>query len=251
MSRKNTLHRRANISLRFFHFLILCGLILLFAFNSFSQNKYENRRISNVIITFEGTDRSTSSAAEFEQIARNALGVTYSAVKVRNALQALFDTNNIVNASVEAIEKGENAVDLRFIIKRKTRADRILIEVGNTVGEKDVTEQELLLRVNILNSGTAITEQTLRDNADLILDYLRERGFFNAEVSYKQQPLRVETQVAVTFNVKPNAQAKVEKFDINIEGFDASKLTKLKLKPGEFYSREKLNQDVEKIKEAL
>lgn len=251
-SEKNfTLYRRADISPRFFQFVVLCGLILLFALSSFSQSKYENRRILNVIIAFEGTDRSTSSAAEFEQIARSALGTTYSAVKVRNALQALFDTNNIVNASVEAVEKGENSVDLRFIIKRKTRADRILIEVGNTVGEKKVTEQELLLRVNILNSGTAITEQTLRDNADLIQDYLRERGFFNADVTFKQQPLRVETQVAVTFSVNPNTQAKVEKFDIDIEGFDSSKLTKLNLKPGEFYSREKLNQDVEKIKEAL
>lgn len=247
-----TLHRSADIFPYFFRFAFVCILFLLFSLTAFSQSKFEDRRISNVIITFEGTDRSTSSAAEFEVIARNALGNTYSAVKIRNALAALFQTNDIVNASVEATETPNNSVDLRFIIKRKTRADRILIEVGNTVGEKDVTEQELLLRVNILNSGTAITEQTLRDNADLILDYLRERGFFNAEVTYKQQPLRVETQVAVTFSVNPNTQAKVEKFDINIEGFDASKLREdLKLKPGEFYSREKLNEDVEKIKQAL
>ncbi|MCD9185977.1 MAG: BamA/TamA family outer membrane protein [Pyrinomonadaceae bacterium] len=250
--KSRTLHRTADTFPYFFRFAFVCILFLLFSLTAFPQSKFEDRRISNVIISFEGTDRSTSSAAEFEVIARNALGNTYSAVRVRNALAALFQTNNIVNASVEARETANNSVDLRFIIKRKTRADRILIEVGNAIGEKDVTEQELLLRVNILNSGTAITEQTLRDNADLILDYLRDRGFFNAEVTYKQQPLRVETQVAVTFNVNPNTQAKVEKFDINIEGFDASKLREdLKLKPGEFYSREKLNEDVEKIKEAL
>lgn len=252
-SRENRmLHRSAVVSLRIFRSALFCTFLLFFSFTIFSQNKFENRQISNVIITFEGTDRSASSAAEFEVIARNVLGTNYSAVKVRDALEALFNTGNIVNAAVEATETGPNSVDLRFIIKRKTRAERVIIQIGNTVGEKDVTEQELLLRVNILNSGTAITEQTLRDNADLILDYLRERGFFNAEVTYKQQALRVETQVAVTFNVNPNTQAKLEAFEINIEGFDAAKLRKeLKLKPGEFYSREKLNEDVEKIKEAL
>lgn len=250
-SHKNrTFQRSANISLCFLRLILLCGL--LFSTSVFSQSKFEDRQISKVIITFEGTDRSTSSAAEFEQIARNALGTTYSAVRVRNALEALFQTDNIVNASVEATETGQNSVDLRFIIKRKTRAERVSIVVGNTVGEKTVTEQELLLRVNILNSGTAITEQTLRDNADLILDYLRERGFFNAEVTYKQQPLRVETQVAVTFTVNPNAEAKIDKFDISIAGFDPNKVREdLNLKTGEFYSREKLNEDVETIKQAL
>ena len=54
------------------------------------------------------------------------------------------------------------------------------------------------------------------------------------------------------FNVTPNAQAKVESFNINIDGFDAAKAREdLKLKPGEFFSRERLNEDSEKIKEAL
>lgn len=247
-----TLHRRSALFPRFLRIFLLLVCCVLCAPRAFSQNKYEDRTISNVIIMFEGADRSTASAAEFEVIARNALGARYSTVRVRNALAELYRTGNIVNAAVEATETGPNSVDLRFIIKRKTRAERVRIEVGNTVGDRAVTEQELLLRLNLLSPGTAITEQTLRDNADLILDYLRERGFFNADVTYTQQPQRVETQVAVTFNVVPNTQAKVEKFDINIQGFDAAKVREdLKLKPGEFYTREKLNEDLEKIKEAL
>lgn len=252
-SRKSRAFRRRAARLpHIFRFAAFFVCFFAFTLIAFSQSKYENRRISNVIITFEGADRNTASAAEFEAIARKALGATYSAVRIRNALEDLFNTGNIVNASVEAAETAPDAVDLRFIIKRKSRAERVNIEIGNTVSEKKVTEQELLLRLNLLTPGTAISEQTLRDNADLMLDYLRERGFFNADVTYKQQPQRVETQVAVTFNVVPNTQAKVEKFDINIEGFDSSKLLKdLKLKPGEFYTREKMLEDVEKIKKAL
>lgn len=230
------------------HAFIFC--LILFS-TDFAQNKYENRRIQNVIISFEGTDRSTSSAAEFELIARNALGTTYSAVKVRDAIDALYRTENIISASVEATETAQDTVDLRFVIKRKTRAEKVSIVVGNTVGDS-VTEQELLLRLNILNTGAAITQQTLDNNATLIQEYLRERGFFNSSVTYTQQPQRVETQVAVTFDVTPNEQAKIESFNINIAGFDAKKVIKeLKLKPTESFSRIKLNRDVEEIKKAL
>jgi outer membrane protein insertion porin family len=216
-----------------------------------AQNKYEDRRIENISIVFEGTDRSTSSAAEFEVIAREKLGAAYSAVRVRDALEALYRTGDIVSAKVEALEAGAEAVELRFVIRRKTRAGEVVIQVGNTVGDK-VTEAELLLRVNLLNPGAAVTEQSLRNNADLILEYLRERGFYNAEVKFTQQQQRVETNVLVTFIVTPNAQAKIGAFNINIEGFDATKvIDDIKLKSGEFFSRERLNEDLERIKEAL
>ena len=84
-----------------------------------------------------------------------------------------------------------------------------LDSVKGTVGDDKITEQELLLKLNLLNPGTAITDQTLRSNADAILVYLRERGFFNSEVSYTTQPTTSDTEVNVTFQVTPNAQAKV------------------------------------------
>lgn len=232
--------------------LRLCGLILLFSFFVAAQNKYENRQISKVEITFTETGRIRSTTDQFLAIVRSALGEKYSAVKVRDALQALYDSGKIVSASVEATENGADAVNLRFIIKRKTQAEKVVIEIGNTIGDP-VTEQELLLKLNILNPGTAITEQTLGANADLILEYLRERGYFRAEVKPSQTPMgNQQTQVAVTFVVTPNAQAKVETFDIDIEGFDAAKIReKLELKPGALYSRAALDKDVEMIREAL
>ncbi|HEX8637458.1 MAG TPA: POTRA domain-containing protein, partial [Pyrinomonadaceae bacterium] len=231
--------------------LRLCISILLLSLIVFAQNKYEDRAIQNVVITFEGADRSSSSAAEFEVIARERLGNTYSAVGIRNALDALYRTKDIISAKVEASEAGASAVDVRFIIKRKTRADKVSIVVGESIGDK-VTEADLLLRVNLLNPDAAVTEQSLKNNADLILEYLRERGFFNAEVTYSQQQQRIETRVVVKFNVEPNAQARVETFNINIPGFDTAKAIKrLKLKTGELYSRERLNEDVARIKEEL
>jgi outer membrane protein insertion porin family len=109
------------------------------------------------------------------------------------------------------------------------------------------------LKLNLLNPGTAVTEQTLNSNADLILVYLRERGYYNAQVTSTQQPLpRDPTRVTVTFNVVPNAQATIENFAINVAGFDATKVRqKLELQTGEPYSRELLDADITKIRQAL
>ncbi len=228
-----------------------CALIVFFSCAVFAQNTFENRRIENIAVTFEGNDRAVSVAQQFELTIRNTLGATYSAVKVRDALDVLYKTQRVVSVKVEASPVDATGVNLRFIIRRKTEAEKIVINIGNTVGDK-VTEQELLVKLNLTNAGASVTEQTLRDNADLILVYLRERGFYNSEVTYTQAPLKSETEVTVTFNVNPNAQATVDKFNINIEGFDATKVQgKLKLKTGEPFSRERLTQDVVRIREAL
>ncbi len=144
-------------------------------------------------------------------IARSAVGERYSAVKVREAIEALYKSEKIVSAQVEATTNGEDSVDLRFIIKRKTQAEKVSFRIGTTNGEP-ITEEELLLKLNLLNPGNAITEQILQNNADSIQNYLRERGYYNAEVGYKQQPLESENRVAVTFQVTPNTQSKIEKF---------------------------------------
>ena len=229
-------------------FLLLAAFCLpLFAQ---AQNKFENKPIGDVEVAFEGKDSDASAAEQFRLIARTALGDDYTTVKVRDAIAALYKTDKIVSTSVTASEAGNN-VNVRFIIKRKTKADKVIINIGNTLGDK-VTEQELLLKLNLLNPGTSITEQTLRDNADVILAYLRQRGFYKAEVKFSRQPIKSETEVAVTFDVMPNAQAKIEKFNIAVAGFDPAKVRpKLKLQPGEFYSRELLNEDVAKIRKAL
>ena len=232
-------------------FRVLLLTVFCSLFSVYAQNKYEDRTISNINIVFEGNDRDVSAAQQFELIARNALGTTYSTVKVRNAIQALYDSKNIVSASVGVTEVGSNNLDLRIVIKRKVRAEKVNILIGDTTGT-EVTEQQLLLRVNLLNPGSSITDQTLRDNADLILDYLRNRGYYKAEVTFTTRPLKSETHVGVTFVVTLNAQATVENFNINIAGFDATKIRqKLQLKPGELFSRRRLTEDLEKIRAAL
>lgn len=235
-------------------FIIFCLFsfgFLLSATNIFAQNKYENRTIADVQIVFVSADPNIAVAEQFQTIAKNALGDKYSTVKIREAIQELYDTGRIISAQVEAEPVGEDKVNLRFIIRRIRQVERISIQLGKSVGST-VTEDQILLRTTLNTLGATVTEQALDNDADSIQTYLRRRGFFNAEVSYRQQPLQNESQANITFIVNPNTQAKVEKFDIEIEGFDAAKVRKsLKLKPGAYFSTRDMEQDVEKIRQAL
>ena len=227
-----------------------CHCSLLFCGFIHPQSQFEDRPVSDVTVTFEGADRNIAINERFRVLARDAVGPNYSAVKVRDAIEKLYQTNQVASVSVEAADGASGGVNLRFIIKRKAQAQKVSVEI---VGDDEaVTEQDLLLRLNLLEAGTAITEQTLKNNADVILEYLRDRGYFKAEVTYKQTPIENENEVGVTFRVTPNAQATVASFNINVAGFDNARLTDaIKLNPGEPFTRDQLNTDVEKVREVL
>ena len=232
--------------------IILASLLLAsFCGSGFSQNGYETRNIVDVTVAFEGNDNNISANEQFRLLALDSVGKIYSSVRIRDAIEQLYRTKRVASISVEAMSVGENGVNLKFVIKRRTQAQKVAIEIiGANQGK--LTEQELLLKLNLLEPGTAITEQTLRNNADLILEYLRERGYFKAEATHAQTPLANANDVAITFRVTPNEQARVGKFDVNIEGFDKAKYgDRLKLQPGTPYSRDALTKDVDKIRELL
>ena len=160
----------------------------------------------------------------------------------------------IASAQVEATAISDERVTVRFIVRRKTEARRVSVVVDDPNETSPFSEDELRYRLNIIQPGEVFTEADLNKNVDAVLDYLRERGFFNADVKYTLTPVSPDsdTQVAVTFTVTPKAQTTIKQFNIDIVGFDAKKVReKLKLKPGEPFTRELLAQDVEKIRQAL
>ncbi len=231
--------------------LLVCLCLAVFCTSVFSQQEYENREIADVTVAFEGNDKNISVNEQFRLLAKDAVGKSYSPVRIRDAIEQLYRTKRVTSISVEASAVGENRVNLRFLIKRRTQAQKVLVEILG-VNEGKLTEQELLLKLNLLEPGAAITEQTLRNNSDVILEYLRERGYFKAEVTHEQRPLDNANDVAVTFRVTPNAQATIGTFNVNIEGFDKAKFVdKLSLQPGEPFSREALNKDVDKVRQIL
>ncbi len=230
---------------------MLVIVFMTISLSVFGQNKYENKPIAAVDVTFDSSELNPPTSEQYRIIIRDVLGPTYSTTKIHDSIVALYNTKKIATVIVTATLRSDSAVDLRYNIKRKTQVDKVSIIVAKNEDDK-ITEQDLLFKLNILTPGTAITEQSLRSNADLILDYLRERGFYRSTVTYKQKPTAVENEVGVIFNVEPNEQATVDIFKINIEGLPASlDMEKLSLQAGGVFSRDRLTKDIEKIRSLL
>ena len=227
------------------------AVVWAFSAAIFAQNKYEKHQIAKVAVNIAGAETNTRLVEQYGPVVREAVGTVYSSVRIRDAIEALYKTKKIETVTVAAALNAAGDVDLVFNIKRKTQAEKVSIVVGKSDGDP-VTEQDLLFKLNLLTPGTAITEQMLRNNADQILDYLRDRGFYRSEAVYARRPLVNENEVGVTFTVTPNAQATVDTFKIDIKGYDKPLPEKLlKLSKGERYSRERLIADVSKIKGQL
>lgn len=227
-------------------------IVTISFFTGYSQNKYEKQRIAKIDIVIAGGKTDSPLIEQYRLIVRDAVGAAYSSSRIRDAIADLYDTKKIDTISVAASLDALGGVELRFDIKRKTQAEKVNIVVIRETGGDTVREPDLVSRLNLLTPGTAITEQTLRNSADEILDYLRERGFYKSEAVYERKPLQNENEIGVTFKVTPNEQAKVANFQINIDGYAKPIPEKdLRLKKGELYSRERLLADVEKVREIL
>ncbi|HEX8707953.1 MAG TPA: POTRA domain-containing protein, partial [Pyrinomonadaceae bacterium] len=214
------------MSIRRFFFILPALAVFLAAATVFAASRaelqtgdYEGRIITSVQVVIEGTPRDAAAEAEFATLLRVAPGSEYSAVRVRESLQALFDSGLIANARVEA---GENCAPapgtqpgrplcVRFIVQRQLRVGDVRLSLNIAPGSP-LSEDELRTRLNMLEPGARLSEQTLKNNADLIQAYLRDRGFYRAEVSFTQVRDAADptgTRMTVVYTINPGEQALV------------------------------------------
>ncbi len=215
---------------------------------------YEGRQITAVEVVFEGSAGTPNAQAEFTALLRVAPNTTYSAVHVRESLQALFDSGRVANARVEVVEEGAartGPVRLRFVVQRQVQVSEVRIDLGPVTGSP-ISTDELRGRINFAQSGNRLTKQLISRNADEIQTYLRDRGYFNATVEPVEQLGPRGIRATVTYKVTPGEQAKVDAFDIQVAGFDASTVRpSLTLQPGAPFTRDALGADVKRVRDAL
>lgn len=212
---------------------------------------YEGRQIVAVELVFEGTRTFPTVQAEFMTLLRVAPNTQFSAVRVRESLQALFDSGRAADARVEVIEESGRTgpIKLRFVVKRQVQISDVRIELPPTAV---LSADEIRARLNFVQPGTRLTRQLISRNADEIQVYLRDRGFFNATVEGVEELDRSGVRATVTYRVNPGEQTRVESFDIAIAGFNPTTVRPtLALQNGTLFSRDALGSDVQKIRDAL
>jgi outer membrane protein insertion porin family len=216
---------------------------------------YEGRQISAVEVVFEGTAEQPNAQAGFLALLKVAPNTQFSAVRVRDSLQALFDSGRVANARVEVIEEGQSRtgpVRLRFVVQRQVQIGDVRIELAGPVTGSPISTDELRARLNFVQSGNRLTNQIILRNADEIQIYLRDRGYFNATVEPVQQVGPRGLRANVTYKITPGEQAKVKTFDIQIAGFDDAAVQQaLTLQPSVPFTRDALTDDVNKVRDAL
>jgi len=92
---------------------------------------YEGRLIVSIELAFENAPADSASQAEFMSLLKVASGTEFSMVRVRDSLQALFDSGRIANARVEVVEEGANKtgpIRLKFIVQRQVQIGDVRIE---------------------------------------------------------------------------------------------------------------------------
>jgi outer membrane protein insertion porin family len=215
---------------------------------------YEGRQIAGVELVFEGSRQIPAVQADFMSLLRVAPNTPYSAVRVRESLQALFDSGRVANARVEVVAAGANRtgpVRLRFVVQRQVLITDVRIELGTVTGTP-ISTDELRARLNFVQPGTRLSKQLIARNADEIQVYLRDRGYFNATVESVEEVDASGVRAAVTYRVNPGEQARVDTFDIQIAGFNAAPArSTLALQSGAPFTRDALASDVARIRDAL
>ena len=220
---------------------------------------FEGRAIATIEVSFEGSPSDAAAETEFLATLRSVLGGQYSAVSVREALDELFKSGRVANARVEVVDaiatsdpqRNNQPLRLRFVITRQARVADVVLDLG-VAGSTLISQDELRARLNMLEPGARVTETTLRGNADLIQAYVRDRGFFSAEVDFTTKLDTSGTRATVIFHVKPGEQSRVASFEINIQGFsDTVVRPTLLLQPGTPFTRTALGDDVTRIRRAI
>ncbi|HZB45965.1 MAG TPA: POTRA domain-containing protein, partial [Pyrinomonadaceae bacterium] len=223
-------------------------------------SRYEGRTVESVALDVEGASLDEAALAELRARLRVAAGAVFSAVLVRESLQALFDTGRVADARVEARDAagggadGRPRVALRFVMRPRVSVERVEFTIHSTPGA-DVSEDELRSRVTLLEPGKRINDSALRENAEAIVAYLHDRGYYRAEVSYDTRLDETRTRSTVVFDVRPGAPTTLESLAIDVKGFDgaplAEVLRELKLQPGEHFTQAALGEDVARVRRAV
>jgi hypothetical protein len=113
---------------------------------------YEGRTVTAVEVVIEGSPPDESTQAELQSRLAITANHEYSAVRTRQSLKALFDSDRVESARVEITEVQPGAgktspISVRFIVRRQVLISEVKLVVGPTTGPP-ISTDELRARLN-------------------------------------------------------------------------------------------------------
>jgi outer membrane protein insertion porin family len=165
---------------------------------------------------------------------------------VKAAIQALYDTGSFSEIAVAAVPEGDG-VKLEFRLRFCAYFNRFF--VSKNVDLRGRFPHEVMA----LPIGERFTAQKLEGARQVVLAYMRERGFYQAEVSARTAQSGDDGQIDTTFEVQPGQLATIRSLVIRgVPPQESAEIRgRLKLKEGEKYERDHFRQRLDALKRYL
>jgi outer membrane protein insertion porin family len=192
---------------------------------------------------------------EGEPFDKNKIEETVKKLRTKYQKERFYDVK--INYDIE--ELGNNAVDLIFSIDEGKKARVYDIKfIGNKFFKdkklkKVIETKEKGIFSWLTGSGKLVTEELALDRERIRATYLNA-GFMKVKVGDPEIIFNEDkTKMTVVFRIVEGDRYKVENIDItgNVHLDRQTLLDRLSLKPGDFFSSEKFQQDINKLTEAF
>lgn len=165
---------------------------------------------------------------------------------LKAAIQALYDTGSFSEIAAAAVPEGDG-VQLEFRLLLSTYFSRFFISNNVDLGGR------LSYDVMALPVGERFSAQKLEEARQAVLAYMREKGFYQAEVTARTMQGGDDGQIDTTFEVQPGRLATIR--SLVIRGVPAQESTEiraqLKLEEGQKYQRDRFRKRLDALKKNL
>ncbi len=165
---------------------------------------------------------------------------------VRGAIQRLYDTHRFSSIAVDAVPTADG-VQVVFRLRFSYYFNEFSVRGDLDTGGRTLTD---LVGLPV---GERYTRDRLETSRKAVVEFLREQGFYQAEVGVQTQPDDAKFQVNTTFEVKTGQQARLG--SLNIHGVPDNEAyamrERLGLKQGKGFSRRRLQERLENLRSYL
>jgi outer membrane protein insertion porin family len=200
----------------------------------------------SVIESIDYEEDSPLSPADCDKLTGLKPGDTLTRTGIKNAIQALYDTELFAAIVVDA-ERTGNRVRLTFRLRHS-----YFFNEFKTEGDLDL-EGRTLIEILRLPVGERYTEDKLGQARRAVERMVSNRGYYQAQIQTRTEVNRKTYQVDTIFDIRTGKQAVLGSY--KIQGVPESEINsirkKLKLKDGRKYSHRQIAGLLEGLKKYL
>jgi outer membrane protein insertion porin family len=206
----------------------------------------ESAFLGRTILTIEYAADQTLNRTRFDAVIGLKPGDPLTQTGMKNALQALYDTGRFSMIAADASSEGDG-IKLRFLLRLNYYFNRFVINAPLDLRGRKPWE------VMPLPVGERFTPERLEEARQIVLKYMKDQGYFLAEVSARTETDESKRQIDTYFDVKAGRLATVR--SVTITGVPAleekSLRSALGATQGKKYRRPRVMRRLDSIKESF